>query len=192
VNEKAEARARVRAALAALSADERKERGASAIARLLELPELRVASDLLLFRSLADEVDTAPLFAAAAEAGQRTYAPRVAGERLEFVAVELASQWARGPYRTLEPKAGPALDFRDLASGLPVIVVPGVAFTAKGDRLGRGGGHYDRALAALRALTPIFAIGLALEAQIVAKLPVEPHDEPLDRIVTEERVAGDR
>ena len=134
------ARARARAAVAALSADERRARGDRATLRLLALRELRVASDVLLFRSLADEIDTAPIFAETARAGQRTYAPRVVGDRLEFVAVDLASDWSRGAYKTLEPKSGPTLDYRDLASGLPVIIVPGLAFTARGDRLGRGGG----------------------------------------------------
>ena len=186
MSEKAAARARVRAALAALSADERRARGERATERLLALRELRVATDVLLFRSLPDEIDTAPLFAAAAREGQRTYAPRVVGERLEFVAVDLASDWSRGAYKTLEPKSGPALDYRDLASGLPVIVVPGLAFTASGERLGRGGGHYDRALAAMRAVAPVVAVGLALEVQLVAELPVEPHDQCLDAVVTDE------
>lgn len=179
-------RARVRAALAALPPDERRARGARAIERLLALRELRVASDVLLFRSLADEIDTASIFAETARAGQRTYAPRVVGEQLEFVAVDLASDWSRGAYKTLEPKRGPTLDYRDLTSGLPVIVVPGVAFTARGDRLGRGGGHYDRALAAIRAVAPLVAVGLALDVQIVPELPIEPHDQRLDAVVTDE------
>ena len=186
MSEKAAARARVRAALAALSADERRARGDRATLHLLALRELRVASDVLLFRSLADEIDTAPIFAETARAGQRTYAPRVVGDRLEFVAVDLASDWSRGAYKTLEPKSGPTLDYRDLASGLPVIIVPVVAFTAKADRLGRGGGHYDRALAAMRAVAPVVAVGLALEIQLVPELPVEPHDQRLDAVVTDE------
>ena len=183
---KKSARARARAAVAALSADERGVRGDRATLRLLALRELRVASDVLLFRSLADEIDTAPIFAETARAGQRTYAPRVVGDRLEFVAVDLASDWSRGAYKTLEPKSGPTLDYRDLTSGLPVIIVPGIAFTANGDRLGRGGGHYDRALAAMRAVAPIVAVGLALEIQLVPELPVEPHDQRLDVVVTDE------
>ena len=67
-----------------------------------------------------------------------------------------------------------------------VLVVPMLAFDARGHRLGYGAGHYDRTLAKLRPDGPVTAIGFAFEAQRVAEpLPIEPTDQPLDMVVTE-------
>jgi 5-formyltetrahydrofolate cyclo-ligase len=67
---------------------------------------------------------------------------------------------------------------------LDVILVPGLAFDARGFRLGHGGGHFDRILAATSALR----VGLCFDAQRVPTLPVEPHDLPMQMIVTESTV----
>lgn len=66
-----------------------------------------------------------------------------------------------------------------------LLIVPMLAFDARGYRLGYGGGFYDRTLAALRARGDVFALGLAFSAQEVDALPVEATDQPLDAIVTE-------
>lgn len=64
-----------------------------------------------------------------------------------------------------------------------VIIVPGLAFTVAGDRLGQGGGWYDRFLRLRRVGVP--AIGVGFAPQIVASLPIEPHDVRLDLVVTD-------
>jgi 5-formyltetrahydrofolate cyclo-ligase len=66
-----------------------------------------------------------------------------------------------------------------------VVVVPLVAFTRQGGRLGYGGGFYDRTLQGLREVGPLLAIGFAFTAQEDPDLPLEPTDQPLDLIVTE-------
>ncbi|MPQ92336.1 5-formyltetrahydrofolate cyclo-ligase [Thioclava sp. JE_KL1] len=66
-----------------------------------------------------------------------------------------------------------------------VLIVPLLAFDAKGYRLGYGGGFYDRTLEGLRARGPVTAIGFAFAAQEVPEVPTEPTDQPLDMIVTE-------
>ena len=71
-----------------------------------------------------------------------------------------------------------------------LILVPIVAFDACGYRLGRGGGHYDRTLAALRANKPVLAVGLAFSCQNVPDLPRAAHDARLDWIVTETAVVS--
>ena len=55
----------------------------------------------------------------------------------------------------------------------------------KRGRLGQGAGHYDRAIANLRAIKPVFVLGLAYAGQEVDALPMEPHDQRLDAILTE-------
>ncbi len=66
-----------------------------------------------------------------------------------------------------------------------VMIVPLVAFTGTGHRLGYGGGFYDRTLEGLRARGPVFAVGFAFEAQLLPGIPLEPTDQPLDALVTE-------
>lgn len=84
-----------------------------------------------------------------------------------------------GPWRFLQPPA----DAEDITPR--AIVVPLVAFTADGDRLGQGAGHYDRWLARHPQAR---AIGLAWDCQIADALPREPHDRTLDMIVTPTRI----
>lgn len=70
----------------------------------------------------------------------------------------------------------------DVGPGWPdVVVVPGLAFTATGDRLGQGGGWYDRFLAASAATS----IGVCFAEQVVEALPVESHDVTMDHVVTD-------
>jgi 5-formyltetrahydrofolate cyclo-ligase len=68
-----------------------------------------------------------------------------------------------------------------------VVIVPGLAFTAAGDRLGQGGGWYDRFLSEVRA--DCVSIGVCFAEQLVDALPVEAHDVTLDHVVTDRGVA---
>ena len=67
----------------------------------------------------------------------------------------------------------------------PAIVTPLLAFDRRGGRLGQGGGHYDRTLSALRAVRPVFVLGLAYSGQELDAVPMAGHDQRLDAIVTE-------
>jgi 5-formyltetrahydrofolate cyclo-ligase len=82
------------------------------------------------------------------------------------------------------PSAIPPVD----PTSIDVVVVPGLAFTPAGERLGQGGGWYDRVLAQLRddALT----VGVCFEVQIVDAVPSEPHDVVLDVVISESGVRG--
>lgn len=69
-----------------------------------------------------------------------------------------------------------------------VLIVPLLAFDARGYRLGYGGGFYDRTLETLRARRPTLAVGFAFAAQEVAEVPIDATDQRLDAVVTEEGV----
>ena len=95
--------------------------------------------------------------------------------------MQRAHLWCPMQQECLRPK--------EMRRSLPsVIILPVLAFDATGARLGRGGGHYDRTLAGLRKKCHLRAIGLAFDEQMVEKCPVEPHDAPLDMVVTPMRV----
>ena len=86
-----------------------------------------------------------------------------------------------GPFGMLQPSASADAVFPD------IVFVPLIGFTAAMDRLGQGGGHYDRWLA---EHPPKLAIGMAWDAQACDVLPTEPHDVALDAIVTPTRIYG--
>ena len=69
-----------------------------------------------------------------------------------------------------------------------VLIVPMLAFDARGYRLGYGGGFYDRTLERLRAKGPVLAVGFAFSAQEVAEVPTDPFDQRLNAVVTEKGV----
>ncbi|MFZ3033525.1 MAG: 5-formyltetrahydrofolate cyclo-ligase [Parvibaculum sp.] len=128
-----------------------------------------------------DEADPAPLIQILADHGCQIALARVSApdQPLRFIQWAPGEPLAPGPYDILEPTGESALlpDF---------VLVPMLAFSADGHRLGYGGGYYDRTLEALRTQKPgIIAVGLAFAAQEVTNLPVEPEDQPLDWIVTE-------
>ena len=66
-----------------------------------------------------------------------------------------------------------------------VVITPLLAFDRRGGRLGQGGGHYDRTLANLRRMKSVLVVGLAYAGQELPEIPMEPHDQRLDAILTE-------
>lgn len=83
-----------------------------------------------------------------------------------------------GPFGARVPARGVAMVPR-------VLIVPLLAFDARGYRLGYGGGFYDRTLAALRAAGPVTALGYAFDAQEVSEVPIDAFDQRLDGLVSE-------
>ncbi|MCF1708750.1 5-formyltetrahydrofolate cyclo-ligase [Tabrizicola sp. J26] len=99
------------------------------------------------------------------------------------------------PLRFREWSPGCALEEGEFGALIPaegawlepqVLIVPLLAFDRRGYRLGYGGGFYDRTLERLRSMHPVTAIGFAFAAQEVDEVPIEPTDQPLDAIVTEQ------
>ncbi|MFZ5750133.1 MAG: 5-formyltetrahydrofolate cyclo-ligase [Pseudomonadota bacterium] len=100
------------------------------------------------------------------------------GQPLRFRAWHPSAPMIPGRFGALIPETGDWITPE-------VLIVPLVAFDRAGNRLGYGGGFYDRTLEALRARGPVTAIGFAWAAQETDALPLEPTDQPLDLIVTE-------
>jgi 5-formyltetrahydrofolate cyclo-ligase len=185
-DQKARIRREVAARFAALAAGELADRSAALRARLEQLAEFRSAGSFLLYASMADEVDTAPLIDDLLAAGRPVFLPVCRPDRAEFDAVSIRSRAADlvpGKYGILEPRAGlvPA-DSGDLEFAL----VPGLAFDRRGGRLGRGGGYYDRVLARLG--DSALRVALALDFQVYPAVPAGEHDQRVDLLVTEREV----
>jgi 5-formyltetrahydrofolate cyclo-ligase len=176
-------RNQMRAALTAIPRSSREEFSRQAVRRLCHQAVWRDAGAVLLFAPMADEIDIWPLAQEALASGKilalpgyqpttGAYAPRRVGNLVEDLAV--------GPYGIREPNPScPELPLKQL----DFILVPGLAFDPCGRRLGRGKGFFDRLLAAVRGTT----CGVAFDVQILAEIPVEPHDVHLNCILTPTR-----
>lgn len=130
---------------------------------------------------LGSEADPRPLARVLAARGHTILLPCLSANDTPLV----FRQWREGD--VLSPgRHGAGEPAGDAPQLVPdVVFVPLLAFDARGSRLGQGGGHYDRTLAALRARGRVIAIGIAYADQEVNPLPKEAHDQPLDMVLTE-------
>src|SRR5277367_5179857 len=139
------------------------------------------AASVSVFYPIRDEPDTLALLDALSARGLTTALPvtRARGEPLVFRRWRPGEPTVPGQMRIPEPRAdAPALD-PDL------IFTPLAVFDRRGHRIGYGAGHYDRTLHGLRARKRVAAVGVAYSVSEVEEIPTEPHDEPLDFILTE-------
>lgn len=171
-----------RAAILAMREDVRRREESALLAAVGRLPGFATSRRVLLYaQAFREEIDTTPLLNGVLARGDRLILPRVdraAGLlRLHFVG-DLEADLGPGTLAIPEPRpdAPPAHPLE-----VDWALIPGLAFDPAGHRLGRGAGHYDRLLPRLRPDTPRWAI--ALSAQRVASLPVEPHDQPVPGIL---------
>jgi 5-formyltetrahydrofolate cyclo-ligase len=165
----------------AVAPDEAAAAAQVAARTLLGSAPARTARRVGLYAALCDEIPTRPLFDAIVGSDREAWLPRIAGSRrLEFSPV---SDWAAlrpGHHGILEPL--PEVSAGGLEIG-DVVVVPGVAFDAAGNRLGRGGGYYDAAFPPGVAGPTL--IGFGYEFQIVDAVPHDARDRRVDAVVTE-------
>jgi 5-formyltetrahydrofolate cyclo-ligase len=147
------------------------------------LPAERLASAVVAagYRAQGFEIDPSTLMGRLSEAGARLALPAASHDDapLVFRAFAFGDPLEPDAFGIASPLPGAAEVVPDL------VITPLLAFDRFGGRIGQGGGHYDRALASLRAKGPVFVLGLAYAGQEVARLPIEPHDQPLDAILTE-------
>lgn len=175
VGDKEALREEIAERIQAMPEDER-AREAEAIRRRLEdLPAFRVADAVLVYVSLADEVPTRELIQDLLSQGREVCVPRSVGETIDAVPIDALEELVPGPDGVPAPPEHRPFDPRML----DLAVVPGRAFDHDRNRLGRGGGRFDRFLADFHPLS----VGLAFECQIVDRVPVEDHDEPVDLVV---------
>lgn len=160
----------------------------TASARVVEniqtLDAFKTAKTIALYKAIAGEVLLEPLFAICWKLGKRTCIPVFNPEtkRYEMAEVAAEARFSTGHYGIQEPLAASriAMDAIDL------VAVPGVAFDRNGNRLGRGGGYYDRLLADFTGLSA----AVAFDFQILPTIPCEPHDRPIDAIITESGIVN--
>ena len=154
--------------------------------RALGLDCYRRARVVLLYSAIGNEVATTLIFEDALDGARRVFYPKAdpIDGTLEFHAVRAAGELRPGSFGIAEPYKGELLMPAEMDGA--VIFVPGLAFTGRGQRLGRGGGFYDRFLAS--AGPGVSAVGLGYSLQMMERLPHDPWDWRLDYVVTERAV----
>lgn len=133
------------------------------------------------FRGVSGEPETDPWIVRMQSLGYEIGLPRCEGSTMVVVNLHEHTLFETSTFGIPEP-LGAAID----PSYIDVVIVPGLAFTETGQRLGQGGGYYDRYLPMLRK--DCVTIAVCFEPQIVAAVPGEAHDQTVDMIVTDQRV----
>ena len=144
----------------------------------LNNPELANAEAVYAYMALSWETGTLELLGHFWNRGIKVAFPRVLGSEMEFFAVSSVEDLESGTFRIMEPKTHcKMVDWPEA-----VIMVPGIAFTRDGKRLGKGGGYYDKYLDKYPGHK---TVAFAYEFQMVSELPAELHDQPVDVVITE-------
>ncbi len=175
--DKHELRKLIRSAKSGYTAEQRSHLSASVLSRLEAHPRYQTARTVLLYHALPDEVQTAPLLHRYHEE-KTILLPVVVGDDLELRVYRGAAHCHTGAFGIPEPTGEAFTRYEEI----DLAVVPGMAFDACGNRLGRGRGFYDRLLPALRR-AGVYIIGMGFPFQHVAHVPAEAHDVPMDEVL---------
>ncbi|MDA8084574.1 MAG: 5-formyltetrahydrofolate cyclo-ligase [Nitrospiraceae bacterium] len=151
------------------------------------LEEVSLAGTIFFFVSFRSEVDTRGMIGSAFAAGKRVVLPKVdrTNVLLRLYEIRTLDELIPGYMGIPEPSVTDT-DRLCSTNDVDAIIIPGACYDEKGNRVGYGGGYYDRLLARMQKPVPIIAP--AYEEQIVDEVPAEPHDIRVGIIVTDRRV----
>ena len=171
-------RQQMRAVLEELSQEERAESDQALAAQFLQHPKVAQAGTLLLYCGVGTEVDTRPILQALLDQGKRVCLPRcLPDHQMEARAITALEELQPDKYGIPAPGEGcPVVPREDLD------LVLGLCFDSRGNRLGQGGGYYDRYLEDYDGIS----IGLCREDFFQVNLPREPLDVWVRYVLTEE------
>jgi 5-formyltetrahydrofolate cyclo-ligase len=148
---------------------------------LLEAPEVRRAATVAAYVAVGSEPGTSLLLSALVASGRRVILPvLLSSYELDWGVFTGDSSLVAGRFGLLEPSSAPLGP--SAVAGADVVLVPGLAVSSSGARLGRGGGSYDRALSLVPSGT--FTCALLYDGEVGLDVPVEPHDRPVTDAAT--------
>ena len=165
----------IKVRVSAISPEERRKREEFLHNNLFSLPEFLSASSVLLFANLPDEIDTFSLIDKCIAMGKKVYLPVINGD--DMTVAEFTGEYRVGRYDIKEPVT-PNSSLLTPHS-IDFILVPGVAFSPNGYRLGRGKGYYDKFL----SKHPLYTVGVCFREQFYLDIPREPHDVPMHKVI---------
>jgi 5-formyltetrahydrofolate cyclo-ligase len=152
--------------------------------KLFQMVEFQKAETILFYASFDGEVETFEMMRQTQKLGKTIGLPSIIEDEKRIIpraVASLDSDLETGPYGIQQPKTDQDSTLNE--SRCDMVIVPGVAFDKQNNRLGRGGGYYDRFLGSLPQ--NIFTVGLAFDFQIVDSLSFkENHDVPVSCVLT--------
>jgi len=147
--------------------------------RFFSLPYYRESGTVFCFVSTRREINTLPILRDALARGKTLCVPRcTAGHQIELCSIRSLEELSPGSYGILEPAVSCPLV---PAEQVDLAVIPCLACSRAGQRLGQGGGYYDRFLSTYRGM----AVMLCRERQLQDEIPLEPHDFVIPCVLTE-------
>ena len=166
--------------LKALTREQKTSRDHAVCERLMEFPEFIKEERVYGYMALSWETGTREVIERLLERNIPVALPKVLGSEMEFFQIRSLSDLKEGAFHIPEPdESCEMVHWTDAC-----MLVPGLAFSMEGKRLGKGGGYYDKFLSREPAHK---TIALAYEFQVTEELPAEAHDRSVDYIVTENR-----
>ncbi len=156
---------------------------------LLDLPLLNDCTTLLVYVAFRSEVQTLPIITTLLEAGKTVAVPLtiVQEKRLCSIIIKNPEKDLVPGYCGIPEPRPTRIPKKTVApGGIDLVIVPGSVFDQQGGRLGYGGGYYDRFLS--RKAPQATRIALAYELQIVDKIHLQPHDQTMDMVITENTI----
>lgn len=179
--QKAPLRAHMRAVRGAMSPAERAVASAAICRRLAQLPELAGVARVLGYCATPHEADISAALRALQQQGIEVVLPWVIdAARLGLTVVDHLERDVAPGWRDV-PEPVPAVRRQIAPDAIDVVLAPGLAFDRAGNRLGHGGGHFDRLLSRLRRGAVV--VGIAFDQQLVDHVPVAAHDRPVAAVV---------
>lgn len=177
----------------ALSIEERREKSKKITEQITSQEAFAQADVLLLFASYKSEVDTKAIFETAIEQKKEVYYPKIIGKEMEFYRVFEQADLAEEVRGIREPLAIEENRYIPSEQKKVCVIMPGAVFDMEGNRIGYGGGYYDKYLKKLEAKMPkemMTKLAIAFDCQLVeiGKILSEEHDRKPDFLVTESRI----
>lgn len=183
--EKEHLRLKLKKCLGELSAEKKAEKSKKACQALIATPQFQDASVVMMYLSMPQEIDTSDAILHAWQLSKIVVVPKILwndGHMLPVRINSLEAEFTIGVSGLRNPVKGEPMPFEEI----DLVVAPGLGFDKNGNRLGRGGGYYDKFFAHHRLKAQ--KCGFAFTEQMVADIPVNEHDVSVDFLVTDAEV----
>ena len=163
--------------------ENKEEKAISVIDKVIKLDEYKNAKNIAVFKSFGSEIDTNRLIEYSIKNGKIVALPRVSGKNIFFYRYKLDDELVLSKFGVMEPKK---IDENYISKEtIDLVIVPGLCFDKTRNRIGYGGGFYDKFLAGFKRIS----IGICFDEQLyIAKLPTTPNDKKVGILVTDKKI----
>ncbi|XP_014228042.1 5-formyltetrahydrofolate cyclo-ligase [Trichogramma pretiosum] len=187
---KTRVRKEVREIISRMDSQERRRQSDAVFKKLISLPEYQSSQRISIFLSTPEEVDTVNILEDIFNKNKEVFVPRYNGKTMEMVKLYSMEDYEKLPLTKWNIKQPTIQEIRERAfenGGLDLIILPGVAFTLSGKRIGHGKGYYDKYLesVALHEKRMPYLVAVAFNEQIYQDIPTGNKDVLVDLVLSE-------